>query len=632
MNVVSQTGRATEDGVGPGNRGQERDRMKIDTAVQARIEDRLRRLYGDDSDGPDATPRAQQLLQQIVELAARYEDRIAPRPESWNERDAILITYGDQLSAAEEVPLAAQHRFLKDHGLTEQLSAVHILPCFPYSSDDGFSVIDYRQVDPALGDWQDVSRLGEDFDLMFDLVINHCSQQSEWFQKYLAGEEPYTRYFIEVDPAIDLSGVTRPRSLPLLTRQETSRGERYVWTTFSPDQIDLNFAEPAMLLEMLDVLLLYVAQGARIIRLDAIAYLWKEIGTNCIHLDQTHEVVKLMRDLLDAVAPGTLIMTETNVPHEENVSYFGQGDEAQMVYQFPLAPLLLDAFLSQDAEPLRDWLSNLDAPPPGTTYFNFTASHDGIGVRPAEGLLPEERVSAMVEAVRRRGGRVNTRRNSDGSDSPYELNITYFDALGFEPSATDSTAPGEVSMAELHVRRFLASQAIMLSLQGIPGIYFHSLVGTPNDFAGMERTGHNRSINRRKYQRPELEAILSDAATSQAQVFAGYRRMLAVRRRQPAFHPDASQQVLDVGGEQVLAVLRTSPEIAESATDMAGDSDQQILVLANVSGSHQTIETDAVDGRRFRRDLLQDNSEPMTGPIVLSPYEVVWLEVANSPD
>jgi len=591
--------------------------LAIDAETNERIRGRLSRLYGEAGD---------ELAKQIADLATRYETRIARRPTAWNERDAILITYGDQVATDNEMPLATQHRFLCDRGLTEQLSAVHILPCFPYSSDDGFSVIDYRQVDPALGDWDDVSRLGQDFDLMLDLVINHVSQQSDWFQKYLSGEEPFTRYFIEVDPAIDLTQVTRPRSLPLLTPQQTSRGERHVWTTFSDDQIDLNFAEPAVLLEMLDVLLLYVAQGARIIRLDAIAYLWKEIGTTCIHLDETHEVVKLMRDLLDAVAPGTLIMTETNVPHEENVSYFGDGDEAQMVYQFPLAPLLLDAFLSEDVTVLRDWLAKLDAPSPGTSYFNFTASHDGIGVRPAEGLLSAQRVADMVAAVRNRGGRVNTRRNADGSDSPYEMNITYFDALGFA-EGEDPPVADQSSLSEQHVRRFLASQAIMLSLQGIPGVYFHSLVGTPNYLEGMERTGHNRTINRRKYRLEELDAILSDASSTQTQVFNGYRKLLSVRRAQAAFHPDASQTVLESESRDVLALLRTS-----------ADGAQRVLVLANVSGQGQAVSLASLGGElAVRRNLLNDSKSASEeaaaeapGSVTLGAYEVAWLELESS--
>ena len=564
----------------------------------SRIEPRLARLYGEG---------AADLAERIAAVAARHRSRIRSRDGGlWNQADMVLITYGDQVRAEGATPLAALGTFLHDAGLEGKLSAVHILPFSPYSSDDGFSVIDYRQVDPALGDWDDVARLGTKFDLAFDLVLNHASAQSQWFADYLAGKEPYTRYFVEGNPKDDLSGVTRPRSLPLLTEFETSRGPRHLWTTFSADQIDLNFSDADLLVEMIDILLDYVARGARIIRLDAIAYLWKQVGTTCIHLPETHEVVKLFRDLFDEVAPGTILLTETNVPHAENVSYLGDGDEAHMIYQFSLSPLLLDAFLNEDATALQGWLNQLEALPAGTTYFNFTASHDGIGVRPAEGLLPPERIMGLADQVRRRGGHVNTRRKPDGTDSPYELNITYFDALS-DPDQPD---------ASQHAARFLASQAIMLSLQGIPGIYFHSLVGTPNYIEGVARTGQNRTINRRKFDRAELDAVLADEHSAARQVFDGYRELITRRIEQPAFHPDAKQQVLAQPNAALLAFDR----------EAAGQG-QRIRVVANLSGSEQSI-TGLLEDFGPTNDLISGQMFSADGTCHLAPWQVVWLAVA----
>ena len=346
--------------------------------------DKLRLLYG---------ARAEGVINRIDELADRYTSlRERPSRPLWDEKTVILITYGDQVRSESDASLEVQRQFLLENRIDEVIDSVHILPFFPYSSDDGFSVIDYRKVNPDVGDWSDVDRFGRSFAMMFDFVVNHCSQQNEWFRRYLRGEAPYTNYFIDVDPGTDLSSVTRPRSLPLLTPFETSRGTKHVWTTFSSDQVDLNFACPDVLIEMLDILLGYVHHGARLIRLDAIGFLWKRVGTSSMHLAETHAVVKLMRELLDDVAPGTILITETNVPHHENVSYFGDGDEAHAVYQFSLAPLLLDAFLSGDATSLNEWLADLQYPGEGMTFFNFTASHDGIGVRPLEGLVPPERV------------------------------------------------------------------------------------------------------------------------------------------------------------------------------------------------------------------------------------------------
>ncbi len=578
--------------------------MIFSDEVSQQILAKLTHLYGD---------AAQTCFERLDEMADRFRAKASaavPQRESlWDQSDVVLITYGDQIRDAGCTTLSALKCFLTDTHLDQSINTVHLLPCFPYSSDDGFSVIDYRQIDPSLGDWDDVADLRKSFDLMFDLVLNHCSSRSEWFAEYLKNHAPYDGYFIEADPAADLTNVTRPRSSPVLTPFETAGGTRHVWTTFSDDQIDLNFANPDVLIEMLDILLLYVANGARVVRLDAIAYLWKQIGTPCIHLSQTHAVVKLFRQVLDELAPGTIILTETNVPHAENVSYFGDGDEAQMVYQFSLSPLLLDAFLNGDATPLMQWLSNLEQSPPGTTYFNFTASHDGIGVRPLEGLVAPERLDRLIQAVEARGGMVSKKRNFDGTESPYELNITYFSAL----SDPNSTSP------DLHAERFLASQSVMLALRGIPGIYFHSLVGTENDVAGFEQTGRARSLNRRKFDRGELDAILVDPVSARCRVFDGYRHLLKTRIAQSAFHPEASQQVIDVGNPAIIAFLRTSIE-----------GEQTVLVLANTANTQSSANLQGQQLPQFQTDLMSGKGcIADQDSIILSPYQAAWLSTSK---
>ncbi|RPI78226.1 MAG: sugar phosphorylase, partial [Chloroflexi bacterium] len=321
------------------------------------------------------------------------------------EQDAVLITYGDQFQTPNSSPLHSLKHFLDSH-LKGCINGVHILPFFPYSSDDGFSVIDYRAVNPTLGSWDDILSLRRSFQLMFDAVINHVSRESDWFQRFLAGDSQYQNYFIVTSPQEDLTQAVRPRTLPLLTPVRTAKEEVSVWTTFSEDQIDLNYENPEVLLEMVELILFYAAKGASLIRLDAIAYLWKIPGTPCIHLPQTHAVVKLFRAVLDAAAPGVLLITETNVPHAENISYFGEPlpgangtDEAQMVYAFPLAPLVLHTFHSGRSRALANWIASLSPLPAGSAYFNFLASHDGIGVRPAEGLLTVEEIQGLVEKI-----------------------------------------------------------------------------------------------------------------------------------------------------------------------------------------------------------------------------------------
>ena len=554
-------------------------------------------------------------LSAMLETFAREHPDLAAGPdagERLTEQDVVLITYGDQIGEPGRAPLQSLGDVLGG-AWRGVVSTVHILPFYPYSSDDGFSVIDYTRVDPQLGDWDDVERLRAHARLMFDAVVNHVSAEGEWFQAFLRGEPGAERRFIAMDPATDLSGITRPRITPVLTRFETARGPAYIWTTFSTDQIDLNFADPNLLLEIVQVLLTYVAHGAELIRLDAIGYLWKEVGTRCIHLPQTHRIVQLFRTALDAVAPGVLLVTETNVPHQDNISYFGDGsNEAQMVYQFPLAPLVLDAFANGSARHLAAWASDLAPPSDTTTFFNFLASHDGIGVVPATGILGADAIAALAARAERHGGHVSYKTNPDGSQSAYELNITLFDALS-DPN--DQAEP-----IERKIDRFLCANAIMLALQGVPGIYVHSLLGSHNYHAGVQATGRARSINREKWDRAALERRLNDPADSASMVFARMRSLIGLRRGQRAFHPNGPQRVI-TAGDALFAVLRSSP-----------DGRERVLCLHNVSGERQQVEipADAVGELAGQplRDLISGRALPAQQEgvaLTLEPYQVMWL-------
>jgi len=429
------------------------------------LQEHLRFLYG--------PAVAAQVWPRLARLLERYRGQIPPPPTTGlSQRDALLITYGDQVQAPGQAPLRGLADFCHRH-LAGVVSGVHVLPFYPWTSDDGFSVVDYRAIDPALGTWADVAALrgpAGEFRLMFDAVVNHISAHSAWFQAFLHDDARYRDYFIVVPGTPDLSQVVRPRALPLLTPVETATDSKAVWTTFSADQIDLNYANPDVLLEMVDLLLFYAARGADFIRLDAIAFLWKTIGTPCLHQPQTHRVVQLWRTVLDQVAPHVRLITETNVPHVDNLAYFGDGtNEAQLVYNFALPPLTLHTFRTGDARVLSAWAASLALPSDQVTFFNFLASHDGIGLNPARGLLPAEAVQALVDQVQAHGGLVSYKHNPDGTQSPYELNINYFDALS-DPAGAEPLA--------LQVDRFLAAQAIMLALVGVPGLYFHSLFGS----------------------------------------------------------------------------------------------------------------------------------------------------------
>lgn len=575
------------------------------TSPERRIRELLTFLYG---------PRGRRVWDELAPKleAFRQGPHLVGKP--LDEGDAFLIAYGDQLREPGEVPLRTLKGFL-DRWVGDAIPGIHLLPFFPYTSDDGFAVTDHKSVRPELGSWPDVEALARTRTLMVDGVFNHVSSRHPWVEAFRRGERPYRDYFLVVEPGVDLSRVVRPRTTPLLTPLETSEGLKRVWTTFSADQIDLNYKNPRVLLEMLDVLLFYVAKGARALRLDAAAYLWKEPGTPCVHLPQTHALVKLFRAVLDLVAPGVLLIPETNVPHRENISYFGEGDEAHLVYNFALPPLVLHAFRTGSAATLRRWAATLGEGIPkggkGGVFLNFLASHDGIGLLPVRELLPQGALEELVEGTRAHGGLVSYRTGAEGREEPYELNTTFYDALN-DPNTPDD---------ERDVRRFLAAHAVMLALAGVPALYFHSLVGSRNCSECARRTGQARAIHRAKLSLQELEEELSDEKSRRARVFRGLLRLLKARRAHPAFHPLGGQRVVDVE-EGAFALIREAP-----------DGSEPLLAIVDVSGRSRRVRVGVeaallpTDAPVWRDALHGDTLRVQDGAlwVPLEGYQARWL-------
>lgn len=494
--------------------------------VLARLRQRLSVLYGKDQ-GEALLSRLDEVLEGRVEPS----EQLGPR---WSERDTVLITYADIVRGRKRSPLRVLGEFIHQR-LPGAIGAVHLLPFYPSSSDGGFSVINYREVDPEFGDWEAVEALRREagVDLMFDLVLNHCSRESHYFRDFLRGKGQGKDYILSGDEDGDWSQVIRPRVTPLFHEVETEMGLKSVWTTFSADQVDLDWKNPEVLFEFIEIIFGYIERGASIVRLDAVAFLWKEEGHSCVHHPKTHEMVKFFRDLVSLVAPGVTLLTETNVAHHENVSYFGLSDEAHMVYQFTLPPLLLYSLLRGESGRLQEWVNSLSNTPPGCTYLNFTASHDGIGLRGLEGWVEGEDLEWLVKEAEKRGSLLGKRTLEGGKVAVYELNVTYRQVLGVEGDA------------EMGARRFICSQAVMLSLQGVPAVYFHSLVGSGNWEDGPRlEGGENRDINREKLMVRELERELDDPDSERSWILAVYTTMLRVRRRTRAFSPEVGQRVL----------------------------------------------------------------------------------------
>jgi sucrose phosphorylase len=528
-----------------------------------------------------------------------------PHQNLWSEQDIMGISYGDSIRCEGEMPLQTLTDFLKTH-FNDSLTTLHILPFFPYSSDDGFSVMDYTNVNAALGDWNHISRLTQSFKVMSDLVINHCSSRSLWFDNFRHNLEPGASYFRCVPADTDTSMVVRPRTSPLLREVQTNNGIKYVWCTFSHDQVDLNFESPAVLFEFLRIIKLYLDKGIRWFRLDAVAFLWKIPGTNCINLPQTHEVIRLLRLLIEHYAPDAVIITETNIPNHENLTYFGNANEAHLIYNFSLPPLLINTLITGDCTHLKNWLMTMPPAQNGTTYLNFIASHDGVGLRPTEGLLSDWELNTLITTMQRFGGKISSRSGPDGAPKPYEMNISLWSAL------SGSVRVGPDSW---HFARYICAHTIMLALEGIPAFYIHSLIATENDYERIEHTGHFRSINRHIWDKNLLEdALASD--THHSRVASRLKELIHIRRQQSAFHPNATQYVLHLG-EGVFAFWRQSLDGKQSIFALHNISDQaQCINMAELNLLSTDTWTDLISGTAFH-----DHHCTLT----LTPYQCLWL-------
>jgi sucrose phosphorylase len=536
--------------------------------------------------------------------------------ERFTEEDVILITYGDLIREKNKKPLETMKTFAKTY-LKDVFNTLHILPFYPYSSDRGFAVMDFKEVDPNLGGWEDILDIKTDFKLMFDGVFNHASSQSRWFQEFLNQNPMFENFFTVFSTKNRISAdhlklIVRPRTSDVLSGFDTLGGPRMVWTTFSSDQVDLNYKNPAVLVKIIDVLLTYVRRGADIIRLDAVTYLWEELGTCCAHLEQSHTIIKLFRTILDAVAPHVALITETNVPHKDNIKYFSNGyDEAQMVYNFALPPLALHTFITEDAAQLTRWAASLKKVSNQATYFNFLDSHDGIGVMAVKDILTEAEIEIIVLNVLERGGYISFKDNGDGSVSPYELNITWWNAINNENEDEDK---------ELQVQRYIASRAISLVLMGVPGIYLHGLLGSKNDAELVLEEKQTRSINRKNILFEELLRSLDNEESTTRSITTKLIELIRIRISEKAFHPNAAQKIINAG-RKTFTVLRTPP-----------NERSDILSVINVSADQCEWRVDltkhGLSGRQWNDIITRKNYTAKDGILKLNlkPYDIIWLK------
>ena len=524
--------------------------------------------------------------------------------DQWSEKTTVLITYANSITSTNNMsPLSSLQKFVSSK-CQQFIDTVHILPFFPSSSDDGFAVKDYYNVDDEFGDWKDIINISKSFRVMADVVINHGSSEGVWFKNFIKGEGRGHDYFLSFDNTFDITEVVRPRTSPLLNTFDTHDGTRYLWCTFSKDQVDYNFNNPKVINEFVEIILYYLKMGITIFRFDAVAFLWKRIGTSCMNLEKTHEIIRLFRTIIDYLSPYTVLVTETNTPAAENVSYFGNGNEAHWIYNFSLPPILIYSVLIGNASYLEKLTMSMPPSQIGTSYLNFIASHDGIGLRPVETFLTKIEVERFTQLMENNGGKITYRSTNTDVDEPYEINISLFDAM-------KETFSKE---KKLFIERYICIHTIMMSLEGVPAFYIHSLFGTENDYALYQKTGHNRSLNRGKIDYNKMNT--EDTNTKESKIYNKLKELLLIRRNQPAFHPNALQFTLHLGNE-LYGIWRQSI-----------DKTQSIFCITNITEQIVTLsllDINLDDADKWHDLITQEAVEDNISNIELKPYQTVWL-------
>ncbi len=547
-----------------------------------------------------------QLLQILDNFSEKSAYEEISNKERWNESHSVLITYADSIYKNGEATLVTLRDLLSNY-FGSLSKVVHILPFLKSTSDGGFAVSSYETLEEKFGSWDDLKSISKNHDLMADLVLNHVSSSHLWVQQFIKSQEPGISNVFSPDQNLDWSNVVRPRSSSLFSQINTEDGPKQVWTTFGPDQIDLNWHNPKMNLEFLNLIITYLSNGIKWFRLDAVGFIWKESGTTCLHLPKAHSIVKILRFLLNNLLDDGVLITETNVPQKENLSYLIPEDEAHMAYNFPLPPLLLEAIITSRADILNSWIFDWPNLPDETTLFNFTASHDGVGLRALEGLMNEQRIKDLLINCEKRGGLVSHRRLSNGEDKPYELNISWWSAM--EDSGRDSN--------RYQFERFILTQLLVMALKGVPAFYLPALLASENDIKSFSKTGQRRDLNREKFKTDNLLAVLNNPESNANKNLKYLRNAMDVRSNLKQFHPSSKMKCLSKGRSDIIVIKR-------------GKGSDSVFAIHNMTENkinYQLNDDDLpkiLDNDLNMRDFLTTTKYNWKN-IILDPFQVIWL-------
>lgn len=579
-------------------------------------------------------------LESIVEMAARMW--IARPPElkeldaareadtTWFQSEKMMggVCYvdlfaGDLHGIRERIP------YFKELGLTY----LHLMPLFlspEGNSDGGYAVSSYRDVDPKLGTIRDLSGLARELravgiSLVLDFVFNHTSDEHAWAKAALAGDPEHQDYYL-MFPDRQMPDAYERTLREIFPEQRpgsfTWRPEiaRWVWTTFNSFQWDLHYANPDVFRSMAEEMLFLANQGVEILRLDAVAFIWKQLGTSCENLPEAHQIIRAFNDLARVAAPALLFKSEAIV-HPDDVASYIDWHECQISYNPLLMALEWEALATRDVRLLRNSMRERFRIAPDCAWVNYVRSHDDIGWTFDDGDAGRLGINGYDHRRFLNAFYVGRFEGTFARGLPFQENPRTGDAritgtaaslAGLERALHDGSAP-EV---ELAIRRIVLLYSIAISIGGIPLLYLGDELGTLNDYGyrtDPPKAGDSRWVHRPAAD-PRRLAQRNDPSTPAGRIFGSLRRLIELRKGHRAFAGSATE-VIDTGVDHVFGYVRRH-------------DGEHVLVLANFTEREQRVDANQIRlyGLDYTfTDLAADVAITLQHDLTLEPYQFVWL-------
>jgi amylosucrase len=563
--------------------------------------------------------------------ALRALDAAREADPHWYQAQSLVgaVLYVD-LFAESLAGLRARLPYLQQLGVTY----LHLMPLFlaPMgNSDGGYAVSSYRTVNPALGTMAELAELADTLreagiSLVLDFVFNHTSDEHEWAQRARAGDDEYERfYWIFPDRELpDAYDRTLREIFPSVRRGSftwDAAMQRWVWTTFNSFQWDLNYANPAVFRAMGEELLFLANQGVEVLRLDAVAFIWKRLGTDCENQPEAHAIIQAYNALTRIVCPALLFKSEAIVHPDEVVKYIGL-EEAQLSYNPLLMALCWEALATREVRLLAQALATRWQIPAGCAWVNYLRVHDDIGWTFDDADARRLGIDPWGHRRFLNAFYVGDHTASFARGVPFQANPATGDArvsgtLASLAGLEQALDQGDAALVDLAVRRILLLFSLVLSAGGIPLLYLGDELATLNDYSYARdpaRADDSRWVHRVAFDATRAEHS-ADRSRPEGAVYQGLQQLIALRKAEPAF-AGGTLEVFATGSAHLLGYVRRH-------------GGRRIMVVANFCEASQSLGANQLRlhglGYRFR-DLITGRVLRAEGDLRLEAYQFVWLE------